>query len=119
MVTLILFVPPCHAWQIFLGWDGNTETDLAGYNLYESATPGGQDYSSPALTSFDATDTTAILILDDGTYCWTLTAFDVVGNESGASNEVCISLPNDAQNYDKTPPGAPGFFGVLEIVPGP
>ncbi|MFQ6001080.1 MAG: hypothetical protein ACE5LG_05370, partial [Anaerolineae bacterium] len=72
--------------QVSLGWDANTEPDLAGYMIYRSTTSGG-DFTltatvGPATTRYLSAD------VDNGvTYYYLVTAFDLGGNESDPSNE--------------------------------
>ena len=75
-------------------WDLNTEQDMAGYRLYQSASPGivpapglkvGQDIPHP-------TNTYTLTGVGDGTWYWVLTAYDTEGNESLPSNEVTDTL---------------------------
>ena len=112
--------------RITLGWDANTESDLAGYRLYTSSTPG--QYSlvgkNPSLTPTSppasyvksiakpAVTMTADMIGTDGQKIYfVLTAFDTAGNESGISNEVSYV-------FTDSPPAAPkGFFArLLQII---
>lgn len=70
-----------------LTWNANTESDLAGYRLYQSTTSG--TYGSPIevgnVTSY------AVNNLVSGTrYYFRLTAVDTSGNESSPSSEVSI-----------------------------
>jgi hypothetical protein len=84
-----------------LQWDPNSESDLAGYYVYEAQTSGGQVIgtymvSVPApLTEFTFPAGHA-----DGTYYWRITAVDTAGNESGFSNEVWAS-------FNRLPPAPP------------
>ena len=102
---------PGWSWVVTLGWDGNTENDLDGYRLYQAMSPGGEDYDLPPAQDIEETETTTTVIVGDGLTCWTLTAYDLAQNESGPSNEVCISLPQD----DVWPPGDPSGFGIVEV----
>ncbi len=70
-------------------WTKNTETDLAGYNLYRD----GQKVNSEILTAITFTESN----LKEGTYKYTVKAVDLAGNESKSSNEVAIKI-------DLTPP---------------
>jgi len=79
-------------------WDLNTEQDMAGYRLYQSASPGivpapglkvGQDIPHP-------TNTYTLTGVGDGTWYWVLTAYDTEGNESLPSNEVTDTLDTEA-----------------------
>ena len=103
----------CSAVDITVRWDANTETDLAGYNLYYKSDTPGSPYegtgavqgSSPVnipLTTvgFDLLNPEFTLTDLDAAYIYflVLTAYDDVGNESGYSNEVqtfYISSPQD------------------------
>jgi beta-glucanase (GH16 family) len=70
---------------VSLNWDDNTESDLAGYNVYRSLTS-GSNYSQIAsgLASSDYNDNA----VDNGTtYYYMVTAVDTSSNESLASNE--------------------------------
>ena len=72
--------------QVSLGWDANSEPDLAGYTIYGSTTSGG-DFAliatvGPATTRYLSGD------VDNGvTYYYLVTAFDLGSNESDPSNE--------------------------------
>ena len=83
---LILFPPSVQSAET-LQWDANTETDLAGYILYQGITEGS--YGNPIevgnVTSYTVSG------LDPGmTYYFAVTAYDTGGNESGPSNEVSV-----------------------------
>lgn len=87
-------------WDIRLTWDANTEEDLVGYRLYRSSTSGahqkGEYVKSIQAGTEEYVDTVGV-----GTYFWALTAFDTSNNESGFSNEVTVTL-------DEQAPAAPG-----------
>lgn len=85
-------------------WNANSETDLAGYRLYQSQKAG--TYGDAFVKEIVAgTETVAIENLADGEYFWVVTAFDTHGNESGYSNEVSLEI-------DTTPPACPGGVTV-------
>ncbi|MBU0675771.1 MAG: hypothetical protein KJ950_14110 [Proteobacteria bacterium] len=65
-------------------WEGNSETDLAGYNLYRD----GQLVNDILLTENEYIDGG----LKDGTYSWTVKAIDKAGWESPNSNEITIRV---------------------------
>ena len=110
-------------------WDKNSETDLAGYKVYRSATPDGQvvgvdipvaivlpnnQIYDHALIPDLAPDKEALTIdnIEDGTWYWILTAYDTHDNESGKSNEVSATL-------DSVPPGDPVILEIIAVVKAP
>ena len=74
---------------IGLAWDANSEGDLAGYNVYRSASPGVSTAGSPINTSLIVSPAfTDNNVVDGATYYYVVTAVDTGANESDASNEV-------------------------------
>ena len=73
--------------QVALNWDGNTEPDLAGYNVYRSTTQAGPytKINGALLPTSDYTDTG---LANGVTYYYVVTAEDTGANESGYSSEV-------------------------------
>ena len=76
---------------VWLDWNGNTEPDLAGYNIYRSTTPGvyGEPLNASLLDSPNYTDSD----VNNGiTYYYVVTAVDTSMNESyDSSSEVSAS----------------------------
>lgn len=110
LAVLLLLIPALvfGAATVKFGWDGNTETDLAGYKLHQAMQQGGpytQLGSDLPAANVDYTLTDVI----DGTYYWVLTAFDTEGLESGNSNEVSLTI-------DTTAPGAPTNFIIITVI---
>jgi hypothetical protein len=72
--------------SVWLDWDDNTESTLAGYNVYRSTTSGSgySKLNSSLLTSSNYSDGTAAA---EGTYYYVVAAVDIYTNESGYSNE--------------------------------
>ena len=70
--------------NIRLTWTQNTEPDLAGYNLYRD--------SQKINTSFMAGVNYLDENLTEGIHAYTVTAVDLAGNESKASNEVKLRV---------------------------
>jgi hypothetical protein len=82
---------------IVLNWDDNSETDLAGYNIYRSTTSstGYVKLNNLLLSSSNYTDAAA----ENGiTYFYVITAVDASSNESGYSDEV-FATPVDMGFY--------------------
>jgi hypothetical protein len=109
VIALFMFVPLLVAQEALvwnpkgLTWDHNTETDLAGYFIYESSTPGDPEHgtyfiSIPAGTNVFEFPTNQNYA--EGIFYWVTTAYDVAGNESGFSNQVTAG-------FDHVPPAPP------------
>lgn len=100
-------------------WDGNIETDMAGYTLYERSGSGSYNYTSPIITSKSTSPTDGRMnctIVDGGcyvneiektnvvdytlnapdgaitTYHFVARAFDTAGLYSGDSNEIAYTI---------------------------
>lgn len=110
MCTLMLLVASsAYSASIEFGWSANTESDLAGYRLYQTSQQGQYQYgSAKAVKQIPAgTQTCTLDVTADGTYYYVLTAYDTGGLESGPSNEVNVKV-------DTTAPAAPtGFWGKI------
>ncbi|WP_281184377.1 CARDB domain-containing protein [Trichlorobacter lovleyi] len=65
-------------------WSKNTESDLAGYNLYRN--------SQKVNTALLADTTYRDPALKEGTYVYSVKAVDLAGNESVASNEISLKV---------------------------
>lgn len=103
VMVLISGFGPSQAGQVVFEWDANTESDLAGYRMYQSSVSGQYVYGKAnAIGEIPAgTETFTLVTLADGTFYWVATAFDTAGNESGPSNEVSTTI-----NFE--PPKPPG-----------
>ncbi len=91
-----------------LDWNANTEPDLAGYNVYRSATSGGAltRLNTSTVTSTTYTDNTAV----NGTASYyVIRAVDTFGNESGNSAQVSATPSASAQFVIDNDSGAPGY----------
>jgi hypothetical protein len=84
------------ATQVILAWDENSEPDLAGYSLYVRQADKAYNYNSP---SWEGSETfcTVYNLVDTVDYCFVIRAYDINGNESTDSNEVC--LPSTSINH--------------------
>jgi hypothetical protein len=84
---------------ISLSWAENTETDLAGYNIYRSTAPGSgyTRLNELLLTEPNFIDSNAVSML---TYYYTVTACDMYGFESDFSSEISSGAgPQPAVKY--------------------
>ena len=72
-----------------LTWDRNSESDLAGYNVYRATSPGAYTPGSPIATlQGNVTSYIATGLQSGTTYYFVITAYDNAGNESSYSSEV-------------------------------
>ncbi len=71
---------------VSLDWNNNSESDLAGYNVYRSTTSGSgyAKINISLVTNSDYTDNT---VTNGITYYYVVTAVDTSSNESGYSNQ--------------------------------
>lgn len=76
--------------QATISWRANTETDLAGYRVYQST--GSGQYSQGPMYPIQLGTTSVTVSLPQARctvrYYWVVTAFDRGGHESAASLEV-------------------------------
>jgi hypothetical protein len=82
-----------------VSWDPNTEEDLSGYKIYYGL--GSKSYSDVV----DVGNVTSITLnaLDvDRTYYFSVTAYDLAGNESVFSEEVSATITTSDDNGDAT-----------------
>lgn len=91
-VTLLALVPVAlSAATVTLAWDPSPSDGVIGYRVYWGLTPAAM--TSVTQVSFcEAT----VSGLDNGTYyCFTATAIDFLGQESGQATPVCTTTPID------------------------
>ncbi|WP_221358704.1 hypothetical protein [Streptomyces beigongshangae] len=84
-----------------VGWDSNTEPDLAGYRLYRRLAESGEWTLVSGATPLAATFTTDPLPSTGDVYAYAVRAVDQAGNESERSYDWYIETP------DTSPPGVP------------
>lgn len=111
LTTSLIFASTLHAASLQVTWKANTETDLAGYNIYF----GKQSRTYPQSISAGKAQTSLIITgLDNNTqYFVTLTAFDTSMNESGYSNEAFAKTLTIEEEHERlNPPMVP----ILETV---
>ena len=94
IILMLLFVDKLWAASVEFTWVANTESDLAGYRLFQRNQNESYDYTSPIAEISIGTEIYLLENVADGNWAWTLRAFDTSGNESGNSNECFLdSLP--------------------------
>jgi hypothetical protein len=90
MVIVICYGSNVFAAEALLGWNPNSETDLAGYKVYYGTSP--ENYSvaiDVGQTNTPSAPQYSLNNLADGTtFYFAVTAYNTSSNESGFSNEV-------------------------------
>lgn len=119
-LALLIIVFLAYSWvgaaDIKLAWDANTETDLAGYNVYYGTTARvGIDPKVCVMCGYvtkvplgKVTSYTITGLTKETAYWISVTAFDDSANESGFSNEVTgpakdYTVPIDPKNLKINP----------------
>ena len=90
MALALLIAGPALAADVTLQWDANTETDLAGYRLYQQA-----DSAVPPFVKVQdlpkSAQTASVTGLDPThSYSFAVTAYNTAGLESAYSNIVTV-----------------------------
>lgn len=104
VLTFLFFTSiPLSANNINLRWQANIEPDLAGYNIY----CGTQSRSyGPPIPAGNATEYLYTNLQAGKTYFVAVTAVDNIGNESGYSSEISITIPEPDTDGIETPVAA-------------
>ncbi len=92
VVVLMLAFGGVNAANVTVSWDANTESDLAGYNVYIGESTG--NYTG-VVDVGNATEFTWNNLNAGNTYYFAVTAYDFAGNESNFSDEVNAILPDN------------------------
>ena len=88
---------------MFLSWNENKESDLAGYHVYRS-TKHGKDYDRLTDKLLLRTTYSDATVQVGKTYYYVVTAVDQSGNESEYSHEIKVKVENlgeDSFTIDK------------------
>ena len=90
-ICLLALAFTAHAADVTLQWDANTESDLAGYRVYQG---NGGDLGAFTRVQEIAAPTTSATIkgLDSASHSFAVTAYNTAGIESGYSNIVTIPV---------------------------
>ena len=76
--------------------DGSPLTDLSGYKVYWGAVSGTYTGVKDVLNVTTVNIAQTMAITPKGNYCFVVTAYDVAGNESDWSNEICATFSKKA-----------------------
>jgi len=85
---LLCNIPQAVAADVSLAWDPSISPNISGYKLYIGNA--SRIYNAPITLGNQTTYT--VTSLDDGTWYFAVTAFDIDGNESDFSNEVSETI---------------------------
>jgi len=99
-ILLVLYPKLSDAMEVTLAWDAVTVSDIGSYTLYQADKYEGKTgaWNIAKYINKSAVSVT-VNVEDDKNFAWYLTASDMSGNESQASNTVEL--------YDKIAPHAP------------
>ena len=124
-VLLLLSPVPCFAWEVTLGWDPNTEPELAGYKVYYDTSSGDPYYGTEAdqgispvtilckdLPDPNDPEFTLTGLISGYRYYFAVTAFSSDNRESGYSNEVSTE-EEDAESGSARHSGGGGGQGCF------
>jgi hypothetical protein len=78
--------------NVVLNWTASTSSNIAGYNIYRSATSGGS-YTKVNTAVVVPTSYTDNTVLAGKTYFYVATTVDTSGNESVYSNQAQVAIP--------------------------
>jgi len=105
-VLLLVFAAfvssPSYAVNVTFGWDPNDEPDLEGYKVYRNTESPGPPYKyRTALREKNLADplnpmVTLTGLKENTKYYVALTAYDINGNESNYSDDVCVQIIDSA-----------------------
>ena len=105
VILALLFSPPypsfCLAKNVTLGWRANSEPDLEGYVVYRNVGSPGPPYKyEDTLPEDDLANPLKPRVVMTGLkketeYYVAVTAYDVKGNESDFSNDLCIEIVDE------------------------
>ncbi len=87
--AIAFFSMSAMAADVTLGWDPNTETDMAGYKVYF----GSSSRTYGTAINIGLVTTYTVPNLSPGKWYFAVTAFNTSGAESGYSNEVSAIIP--------------------------
>ena len=86
-ICLLALAFTAHAADVTLTWDANTESDLAGYRVYQGS---GTDPTTFTRVQQVAATTATIKGLDSTAHSFAVTAYTTAGLESAYSNIVTV-----------------------------
>lgn len=110
IINALLLAQPV---PVELEWDPNTETDLAGYNIYRS-TQSGSGYVRLNGILISSTSYSDDTIAAGQTYYYVCTAVNNADLESGFSNEVPYTVPGDGVCPGEV--NGDGVRNVLDVI---
>ena len=98
LLLLMTFIEPSEAASVTLAWDGNTESDLAGYKVHYGGSSGNYTNSTDV---GNVTTNRVDGLMQGARYFFVVTAYNTNGLESEPSNEISYTVPAATNN---TPP---------------
>jgi hypothetical protein len=115
-VALLCIVTTAYAGQVTLGWDPNTEPDLAGYKIYYG-TASGNYTESFDVKNWTATSCTITNLIEGQIYYFAATAYNISLVESPYSEEIsCAINPAVACQHKFGDMDSDGIVTIDELV---
>jgi hypothetical protein len=114
---------PSNSQTIQLNWSTQSETNIAGFNLYRASGMENNEFFliNPALLEGTNTSSQQLYSYDDTflvageTYYYQLECVELTGN-SILFNPICVTLPDE---QEENPPSVPKKIGIQSIFPNP
>ena len=94
----LLWTFPAFSETVIAEWDANTESDLAGYNIYYGTESGNYDQSINVGNNISWFVDNLIV---SAIYYFAITAYDFVGNESNFSDEASFLIMTEVDENSK------------------
>jgi len=113
LMLLHLTTSNSYSAEVSLSWDPVVHSDLAGYKIFSREEFENYDYLRPVWVG-DKTTRTVRNLEQHNNYCFVVRAFDIFGNESDESNEVCWPPSSDSNMAPLIPNIASPYPGQHE-----
>jgi fibronectin type 3 domain-containing protein len=97
VLCILLMASMAYAETISLQWDANTESDLAGYRVYQQRPVKYRGFSAYTTVRAPMTKITFTGMSSNHKYYFAVTAFNTSGLESTFSNVVPVGAPTAQQ----------------------
>ena len=115
LVAFLLFSTKCFAIDVLLAWDGVSDPDLVGYQVFMRTAHGSYDFDNPKVEVGVLETEVWVNNLVDAEYAFVVRSIDVSGLQSESSNEVGPILLSSLCDIIPAPPHAPGGCIIMSV----